>query len=509
MNGLKNISPFTIRTLRLWLGGLMAAVMLSALIIPKSIPGNVFPILLPALLALWVVTFYMEGTYELSDLPMLFLLTATFAFGRAFSIMSPVTVAGIPIPITEMLLGLSFIFLLPKAKRTLLTWNRLLPLSLKIGLPLYVAVGMVYLLAGLKHNGALALRDIVFGQYILFLFLTLSLMTPPKDWDPDLAGRGQSKIRRLVVVFSASTVVLLFIGFVMNFITRHGKVSFLKYVHDTRVFNWALYLGTAAIFGLCFFTYKITSKFIIKNPKVFKWLMAAMIYFGLLFCLLTQVRAAWVGLVPALILMGIILKKEMKILAIIIPLIVVSVIVIDYVNKKTLAVMKEEITGFTPGKSETLSRKNVMFRYLIWQQTLEKMAVKPLLGWGYGMYPTYWIYHNKLPNGRGLGPNSKFTPAHNHILAVGYKMGLVGLALFIFINLRIFLLGVMYIEKCQSAFNRRFLIACIAGLLYWHGIAFFFDMLESPPTGIFLWVFLGSIISVVYADKRVNEKVNN
>jgi len=40
--------------------------------------------------------------------------------------------------------------------------------------------------------------------------------------------------------------------------------------------------------------------------------------------------------------------------------------------------------------------------------------------------------------------------------------------------------------------------------MYWHGMALFFDMLESPPTGIFVWILLGAVIAVVRADK--NEK---
>jgi exopolysaccharide biosynthesis WecB/TagA/CpsF family protein len=79
-------------------------------------------------------------------------------------------------------------------------------------------------------------------------------------------------------------------------------------------------------------------------------------------------------------------------------------------------------------------------------------------------------------------------------------MGFVGLILFIIINLWVFLLGVGYIKKCREPFNRRFLIFLIAGLLYWHGMAFFFDVLESPPTGIFLWILLGCIIGIIHAD---------
>ena len=61
-------------------------------------------------------------------------------------------------------------------------------------------------------------------------------------------------------------------------------------------------------------------------------------------------------------------------------------------------------------------------------------------------------------------------------------------------------MGVIYFNKCKSPFNRRLLAAGLGGLVYWHGTALFFDVLESPPTGIFLWILLGIIVSVVYVD---------
>jgi O-antigen ligase len=93
-------------------------------------------------------------------------------------------------------------------------------------------------------------------------------------------------------------------------------------------------------------------------------------------------------------------------------------------------------------------------------------------------------------------------PPHNQLLAIFYKMGIVGLAFFIVINLWVFLVGVGYIKTCRDPFNRRFLIAVLAGFVYWHGMAFFFDVLESPPTGIFLWILLGCIMGIVHIDKN-------
>jgi len=82
-----------------------------------------------------------------------------------------------------------------------------------------------------------------------------------------------------------------------------------------------------------------------------------------------------------------------------------------------------------------------------------------------------------------------------------YKTGFLGLVLFLFINIRIFLYGFKHLKKCKSELYRRLLIATLGGLVFWHSIALFIDALESPPTGIFLWILLGLVVSLVHADK--------
>lgn len=455
----------------------------------RGVPVPLFTSVFLGLMVLWVVSFYFEKTYSIEDIPLLLLTAATFAFGRAFSIIPIVSIGNIPIPITEIVLALSLGPMLLRGKRSWDVCATRLPLDLKILLPGFLLLGTLYLLLGLNKIGTIALRDIVFCFYMLFLFVTLKVFNNPE------------RIKKAVTVMIPSAVTLLVIGFIINFITRSGQVAFLKFLFDTRAFNWALYYGLTAIFGMSFFTF--------KNKKKIKWGIGLLIYFGLLFTLLTQVRAGWLGMIPALFLLLILLKKDMKVILIIIPLIVVSVLLIDYyINKNTITVIKQEIEGMTPGDRDTRAKMNVAFRLIIWKQTLEKIWQKPLLGWGYGSFPTYYIHKKPLhrPSGE-IGPGSKVTPPHNHVLAVTYKMGFLGLAVFIFMNLRIFLMGVMYFKKCKSLFNQRLLAASLGGLVYWHGMALFFDVLESPPTGIFLWILLGLIISVVHIDKQLTERL--
>ena len=39
-------------------------------------------------------------------------------------------------------------------------------------------------------------------------------------------------------------------------------------------------------------------------------------------------------------------------------------------------------------------------------------------------------------------------------------------------------------------------------------MAFFFDVMESPPTSFFLWILLGLILAIIYVDKRESNVVD-
>ena len=291
---------------------ILFAFMVSSIVVFLFVPapaGLFTPVFL-GLLALWVVSFAFEKDYSVEDVPFLFLVTATFTFGRAVSVIPIFLVGNIPIPITEIVLALSLFLMLFKWKHVLNHWSGALPVDLKILLPGFLVLGTLYLLLGLKNNGAIAFRDIVFCHYMLFLFITLNVL-------------GNShRIKRTLTVFIPGAAVLLVTGFIMDFITKSGQISFIKFLSDSREFNWAFYYGLTAVFALGFFTF--------DNKKINKWIKGISIYLGLLLMVLTAVRAGWVSIVPTVILLFILLKKEVRVVLLIIPLLAVSIFLIDY-----------------------------------------------------------------------------------------------------------------------------------------------------------------------------------
>jgi O-antigen ligase len=267
--------------------------------------------------------------------------------------------------------------------------------------------------------------------------------------------------------------------------------------------NLGLYHGLILIFGLSFFTSDRVA------GKAGKWLLGLLLYLSFLFIIMAEVRAAWAGLLVALVLMGFLLKKEMKIFILIFLLMIPSFLIIDYfdlgVQKNKLDSLKEQVTTVAKRRVHTMPAANIKWRLSIWRQTIKEIREYPVFGWGYGTQIDYIVWKQRLSWLKAIGANTGVLPPHNHLLAITYKMGILGLLLFLFINFMVFFRGLFYIKKCKSDFNRRFLIASLAGLVYWHGMAFFFDVLESPPTGIFLWILLAVILAIVKTDKSAEE----
>ena len=465
--------------------GLLAGVVLAFSFVTISKVG--FAVILIMLLLLWTVTFYIEGDYQAADIPVLFLILGTFTWGKAFSLLG-IDVANLPLYVTEIVLAVSLglLFLGRKSLKKLWDeWRLPLPKGLAAALAAYFLLGCLYLILGVMGNGAMALRDIVFCLYLLFLFITLSLL------------RNPARIKKLMPVMMLAVIFLLFTSLLI-FFTYLPDSSFRDFIREIKMTNLGLYCGLIVMFGLSFYTF---------FKKKVKLLVGIFTYLGFLFVVMAEVRAAWAGMLVSLILLGILLKKEFKIFILIFLLVVVSIFIIDYfdlgVQKDKLASLKEQLDSLTHRIVPTpMPSANIRWRLGIWRQTIEEIKEYPVFGWGYGTQIDYEIWTKRLSWLKAIGANTGILPPHNHLIAITYKMGLVGLALFLFINIMVFFHGLGYIKKCKSRFNQRFLIASLAGLVYWHGMALFFDVLESPPTGIFLWILLGCILGVVHVDRR-------
>jgi len=150
---------------------------------------------------------------------------------------------------------------------------------------------------------------------------------------------------------------------------------------------------------------------------------------------------------------------------------------------------------------------NIEWRLIIWKQALRGAFELPIFGKGFeiAINPLYFNENHE----NIIGPDLAVTPLHNHIVSIFYKLGIAGLGLFIFFNLYCFLYGWIYLKYCKSEFIKHVLVGALGSFVYWHIIAFFYDVMDSPPTSIFLWVIMGLIFACVAADKNSPNVIEN
>lgn len=144
---------------------------------------------------------------------------------------------------------------------------------------------------------------------------------------------------------------------------------------------------------------------------------------------------------------------------------------------------------------------NINWRLNIWRQTIKFTMDSPLFGKGFGVYPVYKIWCG-FQSPQHIFTGSDIVPPHNHLLTVFLKMGILGLGLFLFINIYVFAYALAYIKKCNLRLINNLLIALLGALVFWQTFALFFDIIDSPPTSVFLWAIMGFIFGAVEIDKN-------
>ena len=107
---------------------------------------------------------------------------------------------------------------------------------------------------------------------------------------------------------------------------------------------------------------------------------------------------------------------------------------------------------------------------------------------------------NQYP--KTIYPNSGMVPVHNHLLTIYLKMGLIGLGMFLFLNIYAVNFTLRNIVSCKVVFLKDLLIAISACLVFWNGLALLYDVIDSPPTSIVLWVLMGLIFAILEVDKK-------
>jgi O-antigen ligase len=151
-----------------------------------------------------------------------------------------------------------------------------------------------------------------------------------------------------------------------------------------------------------------------------------------------------------------------------------------------------------PQPSDKIFKSNLSWRLIIWGAALRNALKYPIFGNGFGTFFTGIKPWSKAK----IGVDSGIVPAHSHILEIFHRMGFLGLSLFLYINIFVFVYGFNYLKHAKTNFTKICLIGGLGSFVCWHSMALFINVINSPPTSIFLWLMMGLIFASIERDKN-------
>lgn len=459
-------------------------------------------------------------------------LTGILMFGRAFAIVK-ISTPMLPIYVTEIILFVSLPLILLNGQIL-----RSLPKTFSIPLLVFFLHGCFHLLVGIYGMNIFAIRDLVLCGYILFFPLTLAIALKP----------GRLKLFLIILIAANCVGILVTRWITFNRLTDAFTHSFLR---GAKWSNFGIYFGLAISFSMAGYSFVRSSAIriamlIVTSINLYMlilfamrtlWVAVGALFIVMLFILRIRLLKFFLGLIPIFLLcffslyyldfkvpldsnntwraQSVYMSELRELIELkikVVPIVMESVygkvqLPGDQLRGKLNGKTPDPVVGKVLPEAEVGGvLGNVSFRRNIWRQAIDFGMKAPLWGRGFGVYPIFKAFpaSNYVPPTH-VGANSNIMPAHNHLVTLFYKMGFSGLLLFLYINTYLFFKGLTHLRRCTSVLNLICLLGCLGGFVFWHVSALFYDIIDSPPTSVVLWILAGIMWGIIYSDKNSQE----
>lgn len=233
--------------------------------------------------------------------------------------------------------------------------------------------------------------------------------------------------------------------------------------------------------------------------RVMSLISAALMSLALLF---TFARSAWLALIVSLLflfLMNIVAILRNKLL----PLIIVGLLLISYflfASGRLTPYVERAKSAFnlTRGSSGGI-------RLLAWEQTIEMIKDRPLLGWGPETFSLIFPRYITVEWERTVRRDFPTDKAHNDLLQVASTMGLASLIPYVLIFVLFFWHSLWSIKYLSDPFQKNLLKGLSAGVLaYLAQLQFNFSVVDVTPI---FWIFIGMAMSLSPVAINTRERV--
>jgi putative inorganic carbon (HCO3(-)) transporter len=212
----------------------------------------------------------------------------------------------------------------------------------------------------------------------------------------------------------------------------------------------------------------------VKNSKI-KWLIRLEMLFLLIILVINMSRGAWLGLMSAIIFMGS-FKGKRKLLLV---LLVLSALLL------TLPTGARQRIQDLVTLEDTSSRD----RKLMWQGGWNMFKARPIMGHGLGTFMAN--YEKYRPEGY-----TEIVYAHNCYLQMAAEIGILGLAVFIWMMILLFYRSIRSFRQIKDRFCRSYLIGLLGGILAYLVHSSVDTNLYSLPLAVLFWFILGLAVGI-------------
>jgi putative inorganic carbon (HCO3(-)) transporter len=352
--------------------------------------------------------------------------------------------------------------------------------STSLNLPLYLFALVGFLSIFTSVSISLSLKGFFFKllEGVLIYFIAVETIDDRKKLN-------------LVLIVMALSIMLMCVDGVFQYVTGRDFIRHYLICGGNRIqasfsnpngFGGWLAIMFPLVLSLGIIKYKGFPKKIIK-PLMWGLICAA----GL--CLtLTYSRGAWIGAVLALFFIGVLKKSRFLIIAILI-VIAIPLIMPVPMKERLLAALPFTIPYSIKGRLSSIILFDEPIRNNLWHEAVAIITDFPILGCGLNTYSVVAPHYKLGVSESGIYP-------HNSYLQMTAEMGIVGLAAFLWVIIRLFKTSLESIKRIKDGFYSNVLIGLLAGMLAFLIHSFFDVNFYALQLANLMWFIMGLIIAV-------------
>jgi O-antigen ligase len=136
-----------------------------------------------------------------------------------------------------------------------------------------------------------------------------------------------------------------------------------------------------------------------------------------------------------------------------------------------------------------------MERLYRWVAAFHMYNESPYLGHGPGNFYPFYKSYTVTEFTTYLSDNDEQSTVHNYFLLLLVEQGIIGLGIFLFFALVLFIWGEKLYHACINENNKRIILACLLSLVTAFVNLMFNDMIEADKTGSLFFICIGLLVA--------------